>query len=223
MKLLAIDTALEACSVGLSLGETLPPVVRTEIVDRGHAERLFALVEAVLGEGGVKLADVDRYAVTLGPGSYTGIRVGVAAARGLALVTKAPIAGFSTLAVHAETARAEAGETAVMAALPAKGGEVFAQLFGASGEELTEAIVAMPEEVAALARKGSAVLAGAGAAAVATAAQHLPLTIVHERSAPDIASLLRLASSVTATDAPPRPLYVKPPDAKPASASVGRR
>ena len=116
MNILAIDTALEACSVGLSIDGRSAPILRSEIVERRHAERLFALVEAVLDEGGVKMSDVERYAVTVGPGSYTGIRVGVAAIRGLALVTKAPAAGYSTLAVHAETARAKAGRVAVLAA-----------------------------------------------------------------------------------------------------------
>ena len=223
MNILAIDTALEACSVGLSLDGRPAPIARTEIVERRHAEGLLALVEAVLDEGGVKIADIERYAVTIGPGSYTGIRVGVAAVRGLALVTKAVASGYSTLAVHAETARAEAGAVAVLAALPAKGGEVFAELFGPNGEAIATAAVLAPAEAAALAEKQGAVLAGAGAGAVADTAHSGVLTIIHEQSAPDIESLLRLASADRAAAAPPRPLYVKPPDAKPSSAAVARR
>ena len=79
-----------------------------------------------------------------------------------------------------------------------------------------------PFAAAALAEEHGAVLAGAGAAIVAEAAQSAP-AIVHERSAPDIGSLLRLASAGAATSSPPRPLYVKPPDAKPSSAAVARR
>jgi tRNA threonylcarbamoyladenosine biosynthesis protein TsaB len=223
MNILAIDTALEACSVGLSIDGRSTPIARSEIVERRHAERLFALLEAVLDDGGVKISDIERYAVTIGPGSYTGIRVGVAAIRGLALVTKVKAAGYSTLAVHAETARGEAGVNAVLAALPAKGGEVFAELLGPAGEAIAEAAVMTPVAAAALAEQHAAVLAGAGASAVADAAQPGALTVVHQQSAPDIRSLLRLASADQAADGPPRPLYVKPPDAKPSSAAVARR
>jgi len=223
MNILAIDTALEACSVGLSTNDARVPVVRSELVARGHAERLFALVEAVINAGGVGLDAIDRFAVTTGPGSFTGIRVGVAAVRGFALVSKAPALGFSTLAVHAESAREIASARPVLASLPAKGGDVFMQLFADDGEELSEPTVATAAKAASLAATEGAALAGAGSAAIAAAETGADFTITHERSAPDIVALLRLAERSVAQASPPKPLYIKPPDAKPAAAQLARR
>jgi tRNA threonylcarbamoyl adenosine modification protein YeaZ len=223
MNILGIDTSLEACSVGLALGDQSNDIVRTETVGRGHDEHLFALVESVLGQAGLTVRDVDRFAVTIGPGSFTGIRVGVAAARGFALVANAPAVGLSTLAVHAEAASRTAHRRPVLANLPAKGDEVFAQLFGADGRTLTEPAVMSPGDAAALAVDRGAVLAGAGSAMIAAASPAAGLAVIHQRSAPDMVSLLRLAERALMPQSSPKPLYVKPPDAKPAPAMLARR
>ena len=112
MNLLAIDTALEACSVGVAV-DGGSPVFVSETIGRGHAERLFGMISAAMEQAGIGYAALDRIAVTIGPGSFTGIRVGIAAARGLALVTGCPVAGIGTLAVLAESARAAAGTVPV--------------------------------------------------------------------------------------------------------------
>jgi tRNA threonylcarbamoyl adenosine modification protein YeaZ len=223
MNILGIDTSLEACSVGLAIGDESNTIVRTETVGRGHDEHLFAMVESVLAEGGLAIADIDRFAVTIGPGSFTGIRVGVAAVRGFALVAGAPAVGLSTLAVLAESARLEAADRPVLANLPAKGDEVFAQLFAAGGEATTEPAVLSLGEAAALAVNSSAVLAGAGAAMIAAARPESGLAVIHQQSVPDMLSLLRLAERATMPQSSPKPLYVKPPDAKPAPAMLARR
>ena len=223
MNILGIDTALEACSVGLAIAGRSAPIIRSEIVERGQAERLFVLIEMACAEGGVGLGDVDRLAVTTGPGSFTGIRVGVAAVRGFALVFGARSLGFSTLAVHAESARREAGATPVLASLPAKAGDVFTQLFGPDGQDLSDPMVVPAGSAMELAVSAGAVLAGSGSNAVTAATSDSRLTVIHEESAPDIVSLLRLAEKGAPQDAATKPLYIKPPSAKPAPSRLARR
>lgn len=222
-RILAIDTSLEDCAVAIAAGSRVA-IVR-ETIGRGHAERLFGMVEAALAEAGLRLGDIDRFAVTTGPGSFTGIRVGVAAARGFALATGRPAFGISTLAAHAAEARAMAGRVSVLAVLPAKGGEAFAQLFLADGSSAGLPEAAQHAALAILAFDAGAVLAGAGADAVAAAWPSFPAPeIVHCRSAPDIRTVLDLASFAGPEASPPRPLYIRPPDAAPATGfAVARR
>jgi len=132
MNLLAIDTALDRCSVGVARAGG-PAVLVSETIGRGHAERLFGMVAAAMAEAGLAFADLDRIAVTVGPGSFTGVRVGVAAARGFALVLARPAVGIGTLEAIAEEARSLAGDVPVLAALDARHGEVYAQAFGPGG------------------------------------------------------------------------------------------
>lgn len=169
-------------------------------------------------------ADLDRIAVTAGPGSFTGLRVGIAAARGIALVVGCPVIGIGTLDVHAASARALAGDVPVVAVLDARRGEVYSQRFAAGGAALGVPVVASPEAVAVAVADGD-VLAGAGADIVAAA---LPLggvvPIVHRRSVPDVRVLAEMAAIAAAPAVAPRPLYLRPPDAKPQPTSgVARR
>jgi tRNA threonylcarbamoyl adenosine modification protein YeaZ len=214
MKLLAIDTALEACSVAVAAGDGKQSIVVSEIVGRGHAERLFGMIEAAMAEAGLAFADLDRIAVTVGPGSFTGLRVGIAAARGLALVVKCPVVGLGTLAVHAEAARAVAGPVPVLALLDARRDEFYGERFAADGTPVGPAEVGAAAHFAALVAKGD-VLAGSGADGVASALPEAFAPIVHRASAPDMHALLRLALRAPVSGASPRPLYLRPPDAKP--------
>lgn len=210
MHILAVDTSLEACAVGVAgFGES--PIILTETIGRGHAERLFGMIETALAQAGASIRDIERFAVTTGPGSFTGIRVGIAAMRGFALVTKRPALGFSTLAVHAAEARAIAGAKPVLAALPAKGGEIFAQAFDAEGAPLGVPAAGTPERFARLAAGLGAIVAGSGADAVT--AVDPALAVVHRHSAPDMAAFLSLATNAPLQTGAPRPLYIRPPDA----------
>jgi tRNA threonylcarbamoyl adenosine modification protein YeaZ len=223
MRLLVIDTASEACSVGVSV-EGRGPVLISETIGRGHAERLLGMVAEAMAAAGLAFAELDRIAVTVGPGSFTGVRVGIAAARGLALVVGSPVAGIGTLAVHAEKARALAGPRAVFAALDARRDEVYGQAFDADGLPLGQPEVAAPAEFAA--RLGPDVLlAGSGASIVAASLGGQAETrIVHRDTAADLASLIRLGLLAPPPSAPPRPLYLRPADAKPQqAAAVARR
>jgi tRNA threonylcarbamoyl adenosine modification protein YeaZ len=222
MKLLAIDTALEACSVAVVGGRR--PVAVSEVVGRGHAECLFGMIESATDEAGLDFADLDRIAVTVGPGSFTGLRVGIAAARGIALVVGCPVIGIGTLDVHAASARALVGAVPVVAVLDARRGEVYGQRFAAGGAAVGAPAVRSPESIAAEIADGD-FLAGGGADIVAAA---LPSAcaapIIHRRSAPDVHVVAELAATAAASAVLPRPLYLRPPDAKPqATAGVARR
>jgi tRNA threonylcarbamoyl adenosine modification protein YeaZ len=223
MRLLAIDTAFEACSVGVAIGDA-KPVVRSAIVHRGHAERLMPMIGDAMAEAGLAFADLDRIAVTVGPGSFTGLRVGIAAARGLALVTGAEAVGIGTLAVHAEEARAAGGPGPILAVLAAGRGEVYGQSFAADGSEASPPEIGPPERFARLIGADTVVVGSGADALAAVVGQARAARIVHRRSAPDIAALLRLARIAPPPTEAPRPLYLRPPDAKPqAAAAFARR
>ncbi len=218
MMMLAIDTALENCAVGLSLsGETM---VRVRVIGRGHAEVLIGEIAALLAEAGVRADALERIAVSVGPGSFTGLRVGIAAARGLALVRRIPVVGISTLHAHAAHASAiGSGGRPILVLLPARGTEAFGQLFSAAGEPLEAAIAAPIEGFAARAEAQGLAVAGAGATLLGDA-----FTPLHRDSAPRIETLLELGAKLDPASHPPKPLYVKPPDAVPqAGARIARR
>jgi tRNA threonylcarbamoyladenosine biosynthesis protein TsaB len=214
MKLLAFDTAFDACSVGVDTG-TGSPALRSEMVGRAHQEQLFPMIAAAMAEAGITAADLDRIVVTVGPGSFTGIRVGVAAARGFALVTSAPAIGVTTLAVHAEAAADKMPGRRVLAAIPARDLTPFG-----------EPRVASATELATEARERDALLAGPGADAVAIALgdANAAKRIVHRDPVPDVAALVRLARRAHFSGESPRPLYLRPPDVKPRTdATVARQ
>ena len=221
MRLLAIDTASEACSVGIVAGERT--ILRSEILKRGHAERLMGMIAEAMAEAGLAFADLDRIAVTVGPGSFTGLRVGIAAARGLALVNATEAVGISTLAVHAEAARHEIGDIPVLAVIAAGRGEIYGQTFAADGGAEGAPAIG-PPEVFALRLAGNTLIAGSGADALATVlGDEAVARTVHRDASPDLAALCRLGLAAAPGEAP-RPLYVRAPDAKPqAAARIARR
>jgi tRNA threonylcarbamoyl adenosine modification protein YeaZ len=143
MRTLVIDCATEACSVALfEAGKLLAGELR--MLGRGHAEQLVPMIAALPEKG-----RADRIAVALGPGSFTGVRVGLAAARALTLAWKAELAGYPTLALVAAIAHAKHGAGPVGVAMTGGHGEWFVQSFGAGGEALCEVASMAPEQAAA--------------------------------------------------------------------------
>src|SRR5437016_115766 len=133
MRVLAIDTALEACSAavldtggGITASESLA-------MTRGHAEALMPLIARVVNGAGIEFAQLDRIAVTTGPGSFTGLRVGISAARGIALAAGKPAVGLSTLAGFAAPLIADDDSMQVVAAIDARHEQVYLQVFGSGG------------------------------------------------------------------------------------------
>ncbi len=218
--MLALDTASEACSAAVLVDGRL--VTRSVIVGRGHAEVLMPMVAEAMAEAAVSFDDLSRIVVTTGPGSFTGVRVAVAAARGFAVVSGLPVVGLSTLAVHAETARESHAGSPVLAVLAAGRGEIYGAIYDGAGNIILAPEAGSTAHFAALAPEG-AVLAGSAADAVAASCSR-PLPVAHRNVSVDVGALARLGAIAPEPDEAPRPLYIRPPDAKPqAAARIARR
>jgi tRNA threonylcarbamoyl adenosine modification protein YeaZ len=215
---LAIDTALGAASACcLEVHAAIPKTAESLPMERGHAEALLPLLDRLVApiEGG--FGALVRVAVTVGPGSFTGIRVGVAAARAIALACQIPVVGISTLAAFAAPLIASGTRPRVIAAIDARHGHVYAQVFGSDGTTIMEARHASADEVLRAAGQGPFKLVGSGAPMLAAQAWSLGITadVDSAASVPDIALVARLALLADPVHSPARPLYLKPPDAKP--------
>jgi tRNA threonylcarbamoyladenosine biosynthesis protein TsaB len=219
MRVLAIDTALEACAAGvfdLEGRDTLASESRP--MGRGHAEALMPLIARVMDAAAIDFVELDRIAVTVGPGSFTGLRVGISAARGLALATGKPAVGVSTLAAQAAPHRTEA--SIVVAAIDAHHDRVYVQVFGPDPCELaTPALLPSAEAVRAI-PPGQAVLVGSGAPLLAAQwpATRVP-PIIDGRRIPELAWIAQLGAAADAAHAVPKPLYLRAADARPQDAA----
>lgn len=206
VRLLAVDTCFGVCSAAVLRG-TQVLAARCEVMARGHAEALAPMVEEVMRAAGLSFAELDKLAVTTGPGSFTGQRVGLAFMRGMRVALTKPLVGITSLAAMAEQARAETGRTIAAAVHDAKRDEVYLEMVG----HVVPAQIMTSAEAARLLASFSG-LALAGTAAL----QFAPLcpdAIVTAITAPDAVWVGRLALSVAAAGTP-RPLYLRPPDAK---------
>jgi tRNA threonylcarbamoyl adenosine modification protein YeaZ len=222
MRVLAIDTALEACSVALL--DTIAPdrgVQESQPMTRGHAEALMPMIARVFERAGVDADQLDRVAVTVGPGSFTGLRVGIAAARGIALASGKPAIGLTTLAAYAAPLIAANDAVPVVTAIDARHDHVYLQVFGAGGLTLVKPAVLHVEEAARLARGGPPRLIGTGAELLARVwpAGERPPVLIDNKRAPDIEWVARLGAASPETGLPPKPLYHRAPDAQPQAAS----
>jgi tRNA threonylcarbamoyl adenosine modification protein YeaZ len=220
MILLALDCSARLCAAAVHDGaRELGRAVRD--LGTGHAEHLVEVVEEALAKDGLSFPALERIGVAVGPGSFTGLRVGVAAARGYALALKIPAVGVTNLEALAAEARAAFPGRAVLAALDAGIG-IHAALYDEAGG-VTRAPAALTlEEAAALARLERPVLAGSAAQLIATAAGH-PFDFGPTGATADIGTYARLAAQKPA-GGKPAPLYLRAPDAKPqAGFAVARK
>jgi tRNA threonylcarbamoyladenosine biosynthesis protein TsaB len=151
MKLLALDTATEACSAAvLADGDVLE---RYELAPRRHAARILPMIEDVLAEAGLAVAQLDAIAVGRGPGAFTGVRIAVGIAQGIAFAADLPVVPVSTLAALALGKVRETGVAGIAAALDARMGEIYWGAYAVAGETvelLGEERVCAPEAVIAL-------------------------------------------------------------------------
>ncbi len=222
MRVLAIDTALAACSTAV-FDTALGGLIASESVRmvRGHAEALMPLLKRATDKSALGFADIDRVAVTTGPGSFTGLRVGLAAARGLALAIRKPVVGVTTLSAYAAPYLAADDTKPVVVAIDARHQHVYLQVFGAGGRTLIAPRLAPLAEAVRAASDSTCRLVGSAAHMVADALpQSAPAPrTVDARGAPDIAWVARIGAALPEGDAPPVPLYLRPPDAQPQNAA----
>ena len=218
MLILALDTSLDACSVALYDSATEAMLASaSEVIGKGHAERLMAMLTDVMARSGVGFDAVDRIGVTIGPGSFTGIRVGLATARGLALASGKPVVGISTLDA---IACAAPGEDPVMVVLDARRGEVYAGLYDGNRSPISASTL-MPLALCATAVTAAvAKMFGSGANLVAAAQPTDVFSISGHDGVPDIGHVARLTAVAAALSQPPKPLYLRAPDAKPQTRGV---
>jgi tRNA threonylcarbamoyladenosine biosynthesis protein TsaB len=212
MKILALDTAMNACSAAIAVdGRTAAR--RHEMLGRGHAERIVPMLEEVRGDAGLDYGELDGIAVTVGPGTFTGVRVGLAAARALALAGELPVVAVTTLQALAWNA---AGASPVAAAIDARRGEVYVQTFD-SGRSPSGAPAAMtPVAAAAVLGTGDVTVIGTGAALLIAARPGLRHADgADEPDAAVIAMHIAGGDIAAAAGRPmPSPLYLRAPDAK---------
>jgi tRNA threonylcarbamoyladenosine biosynthesis protein TsaB len=219
MLILAIDTALDACAAGVLDTEAGRLIAQeSQAMKRGHAEALMPVIARVIEQSGIAFAALDRIAVTTGPGSFTGLRVGLSAARGIALAANKPVVGLTTLTAYAAPLVSENGEHPVISAIDARHDHVYLQAVSSNGSSLIRPRVASIEEALGAARFGAPHLVGNAARILADRwpAHAPPPFKVDAQPAPDIAWVAWLGAAVSPNTAPARPFYLRAPDAKPA-------
>ncbi|MEP3630785.1 MAG: tRNA (adenosine(37)-N6)-threonylcarbamoyltransferase complex dimerization subunit type 1 TsaB [Hyphomicrobiales bacterium] len=208
---LSIDTSNVNCAVHLMAHDGLSCEICDEI-GRGHAERLIGMIDHVLNERDLSPNDITKIAVTIGPGSFTGVRVGLAAARGYAAALNIPVVGISSLKALSKKNNL-GGSTLVI--LDAKRDQYYTELFDDHGTSIEgPALYTKGDEVPeAWRHQASLVLVGTGAEAIAP---HLPnASIISTDAAPAIADVAQLGQSLEPDVTPPKPLYLRAADAKP--------
>jgi len=208
VKILAVDTALGACSVAVIDGaHTLAH--RHEFMDRGHAEALAPMVEDAMRDSKIDFASLDRLAVTTGPGTFTGQRVGLAFMRALRIALRRPLIGITTLAAMAEAAKVETGLARAIALHDARRDEVYIEIDG------TPEVLLFDDAMRALQSiDGDSPIGLAGTAAPRACEALAKRFVLSTIRQPDALWVARLAAVAPETDVAPHPLYLRAPDAK---------
>lgn len=239
MIVLALDTCFGACSAAAGMhhaGGVEVLASRYEERAQGHAEALFPMIDAICAQvrertklASFQLKDIEFVAVTHGPGTFTGVRIAVAAARGLSLALNVPIVSVSSLALIAFAARKHLAVAAhrgdIVVAMQAGRDQLYVQLFGHDASALTEPVVLALEEARLFVLRDGTALVGTGATALAnflTARGRCTGPVLSDWQ-PDAAHLIALTHGVAPRTSPLVPLYVRAPDAKPqADKSIAR-
>jgi len=219
--ILAMDCAAGACSAAVARGGDIL-ARRYEPMSRGHAEALMPMVEEVLGQAGTNYAGLDLLAITVGPGGFTGVRIGLAAARGIALAGGLPLIGLGTLEALAHgVPEGERRNRTVVAALDSRRADLYVQSFADDLTPLNKPGALMPESLEATIPEGKIVFVGdASERAMAVIGDERTM-LSTARTAPNAEVLAILAGTRYAACKargakwpPAEPLYLRPPDAK---------
>ena len=219
MIILALDTAGVECAAAVyDSGRNTMLGEASDMIGKGHAEHLIGIVDRALDQADMTLSNIDRIAVTIGPGSFTGIRVGVAAARGFALSLNVPAVGVTTLEVMASAQREKTPGRAVLAAMDAKRDEIYLQSFSPDGSPLDAPRALSVAQAQAFAAGFDGEITGS-ATPLLKAGAHGD----HSNNFP-ISVVARLGAAASPDAGKPKPLYLRGPDAKPqAGYAIARR
>jgi tRNA threonylcarbamoyladenosine biosynthesis protein TsaB len=210
--ILALETSSSLCDVCIfdeTTGEVLAGI--SNDIGRGHAERLMDDIDEALRQAGIGYPDLTAIAAGAGPGSFTGIRVGVAAGRGFALALKVPVYGVTSLQAIALQAAPQANGAQILAALDAGRDEVYLQLFDKSAMPLNEPKAVRVADLSASLPPTPVLICGSGAALFSA-------QTVHPHVLGPTASAVAMAAANPAMRTEPKPLYLRAPDAKPQGA-----
>ena len=223
MKILALDSAIGACSVALWQDGTVV-ARRFAAMDRGQSEVLIPMAREVLAEAGTDFPSIDMFGVTTGPGAFTGLRIGLAAARGMALASGRPLAGVSTFdaVAHGLPAGEREGRS-VLVAVESRREDIFIQWFDSKLITMGEARSVRPEDL--VLPDTPVLVAGDGAARLHSLfgvspgnegmATNRDVRFASGEGFPDAADVARLVAlrgADAAAMAPPQPFYLRPPD-----------
>lgn len=224
MLILAIDTALDACAAAVLDTEAGKLIAQeSQPMKRGHAEALMPLIGRVIAASGAAFTSLGRIAVTTGPGSFTGLRVGLSAARGIALAANIPVVGVTTLTAYAAPIVSQNLEPPVLSAIDARHDHVYLQVVSGNGSALVRPRVTPITEALNAWRFGAPYIVGNAATLLAERwpSDAVPPVKVDPQAAPDIAWVGWLGAAVSPNTAPARPFYLRAPDAKPAKELAG--
>jgi tRNA threonylcarbamoyladenosine biosynthesis protein TsaB len=217
--ILAVDTAGSMCAACLYDGESEKPIAAiSKEIGRGHAEHLPSVIQDVLDQAKLTFKDITHLAVTIGPGSFAGIRVGISYCRALALALKIPATGISSLNAMAYGVIYETKKDA-LAILDARRGEVYLSALNASGEALIEPKALSYEDALPIMSSGQFILCGNGLTPVREIDNRVfsEIKIVNEKAFPEIEMVAKLAINLIKDGIVQelRPQYLRQADAKP--------
>jgi tRNA threonylcarbamoyl adenosine modification protein YeaZ len=218
MLILAIDTALDNCAAAV-LDTDIKTVLAQESLPmkRGHAEALMPLIARVMTKSRIAYLDLDRVSVTTGPGSFTGLRVGISAARGIALAADKDVVGLTTLSAYMAPLIAEKSSLPIVVAIDARHDHVYFQAVGGNGATLIRPGVVPIEDTFRAARFGAVRIVGNAAKMLADRwPPQMPTpSLVESQPSPDIAWVAWAGAAVDPAKSPAKPFYLRAPDAKP--------
>jgi tRNA threonylcarbamoyladenosine biosynthesis protein TsaB len=219
MKILAIDTALDACQAAVFDSGTEKLLANFSLdMRRGHAEALIPLIDEAMKTARLDFSAIDRIATTVGPGSYTGLRVCISAAKGLALASGKPTIGISTLAALSAPVIAEDPAVPVVSAIDARHGNVYFHMAGAGQRVLLSPRCTSLDEAIRTITAGPTRITGPAAELLASywprQTGATPVS-VNVRTKPSIEWVARLAATADPVRAPAKPLYLRAPDVTP--------
>lgn len=214
MRILAFDTTLGACSAAVfdaGAGRILAHA--WEAIERGHSEALVGMVRGVLDRGGAELSDIDRIAVTVGPGTFTGVRIGLSLARGLKLALGMPVCGLTSLEAIRLNVRDNPNGRPIATLIDARRGDFYLAAWAADGAQIVAPCAVRHQSAAGVVPPGSLVL-GTGADRFLEHGGEREAVRARVCDLPDAARIAEAATGLAPGDGPPQPVYLRPSGAE---------